>query len=579
VQLDFHYHQQVIALRLERSLGRLRMVRDHAVRGIAKHWRALSLVILFAVFELRINDCNVCGLLYPRWVPRILALLASAGIALAIAISLAWTKREPILLCADRVWNQVSRNFVLYVSCTAGAALAMSLLVATLILRTFPNSGDEFAYLFQAETYLHGRVWNSPPPIPYIFTPAHVIETPDVWVGKYTPGWPMLISFLSIVGLEPWMINPILNSLTVILLAWLGREVQDRFTGILAAAIYAFTAFSVFNGASFFNHQFTATCGVAFALLAVKFFKMPRLLTAIGSGAALGLIGLIRPQAAVLFALPFLIKVLSARNRWLTIQATIGLALGVIPFAIILLAYDRAVTGNPLVMPQMLYDGTAVWRISFHSIARSAGYLVELAEWTSAPLLAIYVVSYGYLAIRKRLNFVDYLLPLFLLAFTLFADPGNRYGPRYVFDVYPFFALTCATGLTLLHKVWHERHPVVAASAALFCVFSILSATARMPVVAVAFHRIVSERMDLYDLVDETKLNNAIVLVTNGVGVRYGMRSPDLYRNWPDLHQPVLYVDGHKALVERLKSSFPGRTIWTYTRDDQSSVGKLTRID
>src|SRR5215471_7654160 len=108
------------------------MVRDHAVRGIAKHWRALSLVILFAVFELRINDCNVCGLLYPRWVPRILALLASAGIALAIAISLAWTKREPILLCADRVWNQVSRNFVLYVSCTAGAALAMSLLVATL---------------------------------------------------------------------------------------------------------------------------------------------------------------------------------------------------------------------------------------------------------------------------------------------------------------------------------------------------------------------------------------------------------------------------------------------------------------
>ena len=85
--------------------------------------------------------------------------------------------------------------------------------------------------------------------------------------------------------------------------------------------------------------------------------------------------------------------------------------------------------------------------------------------------------------------------------------------------------------------------------------------------------------MDLYDLVEEAKLNNAIVLVRSDVGLRLGMDASDLYRNWPDLHQPVLYVDGHKTLVEQLKSSFPGRTIWTYTRNDQSSVGKLTRID
>jgi hypothetical protein len=79
--------------------------------------------------------------------------------------------------------------------------------------------------------------------------------------------------------------------------------------------------------------------------------------------------------------------------------------------------------------------------------------------------------------------------------------------------------------------------------------------------------------------VDETKLNKAIVLVRSDVGVRAPMSAPDLYRNWPDLHQLVLYVDGHKALVQQLKSSFPGRTIWTYTREDRSSVGKLTRID
>src|SRR5262249_33593574 len=155
----FLCRQRAIALRLERLLGRLRMARHYAVRDIAKHWPVLILVILFAVFELRIDDCNVCWYLYAHWVPRISALLASTGAALAIAISLAWRKRERILLCADRVSTGASRNFALYVSCTAGAALAGSLLVSTLILRTFPNSGDEFAYLFQAETYLDGRIW------------------------------------------------------------------------------------------------------------------------------------------------------------------------------------------------------------------------------------------------------------------------------------------------------------------------------------------------------------------------------------------------------------------------------------
>src|SRR6266478_3576485 len=134
-------------------MGRLRRARDHGLRHIAKHWRVLGLVVLFVLFELTIHDYNICGVIYPSWVPRVLSVLASMGVALAIAISLASRKQELILLSADRVWDRASKNFALYVSCTAGTALAVPLLVSTLILRTFPNSGDEFAYLFQAETF------------------------------------------------------------------------------------------------------------------------------------------------------------------------------------------------------------------------------------------------------------------------------------------------------------------------------------------------------------------------------------------------------------------------------------------
>ena len=265
---------------------------------------------------------------------------------MALTISLGLGKLDLYLSPARHVFNRIEKSFLIYAGGIALLACTSSLYVSKVILKTFPNSGDEFVYLFQAQTFLQGRIWNQPPPIPHIFSALHIIETTDIWVGKWPPGWPGIIALFSSIGIKAWMVNPALNGITVLLIARLGREIRDVATGILAATLYAATAFSIFNGASFFSHVFTAACAVTFAILGIQFLKLPTLGRAIATGAMLGLVGLTRTYSAVLFAIPFSTAVILRWNSRLIVQAMIGLALGGIPFLIGLLLYNHAITGN-----------------------------------------------------------------------------------------------------------------------------------------------------------------------------------------------------------------------------------------
>src|SRR5262249_32303138 len=202
-------------------------------------------------------------------------------------------------------------------------------------------------------------------------------------------------------------------------------------------------------------------------------------------------VGLTRTYSAVLFAIPFSTDVILRWNPRLIVQALVGLALGGIPFLIGLLLYNHAITGNALLPPQALYDGKS-WGLSGASI-RIYHNMFELLDWTSAPILTIYFISFVYLAICRHLTFVDFLFPLFLVGMAFYnADAGNdRYGPRYLFEAYPFFALTCGSGLSLVI----ERRPALAGSAVFLCILGSIGGLIRIPAISTAFSRIIDERM------------------------------------------------------------------------------------
>jgi hypothetical protein len=74
---------------------------------------------------------------------------------------------------------------------------AVGALAIVWVLRAFPNSGDEYDYLFEARTFLAGRLWNPVPALPDLFAHFHILFTNGKWVAGYPPGWPLLLAWIS----------------------------------------------------------------------------------------------------------------------------------------------------------------------------------------------------------------------------------------------------------------------------------------------------------------------------------------------------------------------------------------------
>jgi hypothetical protein len=67
-------------------------------------------------------------------------------------------------------------------------------LLAVLSLRAIPFSADEYDYMFQAETFLRGRLWNPLLPGHEFFAFHWIVEKGGKWLSSFPPGWPLLLA-------------------------------------------------------------------------------------------------------------------------------------------------------------------------------------------------------------------------------------------------------------------------------------------------------------------------------------------------------------------------------------------------
>src|SRR5262249_17464423 len=63
-----------------------------------------------------------------------------------------------------------------------GTSFAATLLFVW-VLRAFPNSADEYGYIYGAETLLAGRLWNPLPLHHEFFSFLHIFEKDGKWVS------------------------------------------------------------------------------------------------------------------------------------------------------------------------------------------------------------------------------------------------------------------------------------------------------------------------------------------------------------------------------------------------------------
>lgn len=236
--------------------------------------------------------------------------------------------------------------------------MLMSALVSRTVFERVPHLEDEIAYLFQAKVFERGQLT-----VP-IYEPRRSYWQPFVVefeptgqrFSKYTPGWSLILAAGVNMG-QAWVVNAFLAALTVALTYRLGKEIFNADTGLMAAALTAFSPMLLLLNGSLMGHTAALCCTMLFMYAYWRLTHGRRgLLWGALAGLALGLLIINRPITAVSVALPFVMwsgLSLLKTARWslgfmvkqlrplLLLTAVALLISTVIPI------YNTAAAGNP----------------------------------------------------------------------------------------------------------------------------------------------------------------------------------------------------------------------------------------
>jgi len=265
---------------------------------------------------------------------------------------------------------------------TIGLVLLVALIPLALRLAVLPWTGvpqpvvhDEFSYLLGADTFASGRLTNPGHPLWEHFEAPHVLQQPT-YASKYFPGQGLVLGLGQALLGHPWAgvllgMALALGATAWMLLGWLPWRWAVLGAGLLALRYMP----SHYWWNSYWGGGL-ATAGGALVLGALaRLLRRPSMGMAVTGGLGLGLLLLTRPNEALWLAVP------SAIMGWLHVRrsrraprgrpaaggwaAGVGLrrvllagALTLVPVVIFTGIHNRAVTGNALVLPYMVYERT-----------------------------------------------------------------------------------------------------------------------------------------------------------------------------------------------------------------------------
>jgi 4-amino-4-deoxy-L-arabinose transferase-like glycosyltransferase len=452
-----------------------------------------------------------------------------------------------------------------------------SLFVAYFTLDAFANSGDEYVYLYQAETLSNGRLWNEGPPLERFFLYSHIAQKEGLSVGRFPPGWPLLLSVPFWLGISPFLLNPILALITLVVFHRFVRRYHGPRVALWSLVSLALTSFFVFNSASTFSHTSCLLFILAFVYCLYLHLDKRSVVYGLLAGAFLGWALISRYFTAVLVFIPVLVYLVYV-EKWKTLQTLLLLGVGAVPFMLVLFWYDYQITGNPLLPVTVWTDAREGigFGVMGHTPTEAMEHLVRrillFTYWCSPALLLLYPL-YLFLKVRtpgeRFLHPGDYFVLMMIVGYFFYHHiGGNQYGPRFWFEALPFLVLF------IVRKVMDSKVKWAAALFAAGLIYGIV----KMPFIIHREHRIISERTDIYKQVEKANIHNAVVLVASHTGIIRPMGILDLTRNGLDFKGDVIYAIDKGQENDQLFDVFPNRSFYRYIRDPEIVEGELIKV-
>lgn len=444
------------------------------------------------------------------------------------------------------------------------------------VLQNFPNSADEYVYLFQAKTYASGHLYVDPPPMLELFRFFHTIEREGRYFGIFPPGYPFLLSIGVIIGV-PWIINPLLGAMTILLIYLIARHLFSRRVAILSCILGFLTPFFILNSASYFSHS---ACTFFLALLVYSYLKSQganRLFWYFMIGASSGYAFNTRYLESVMTIIPIGI-ILAAkflRNPKKMSKPYLAVLIGGLIFLAFFMVYNYILIGDPLQTPSKYYNIRVINTFSWESLNKGfenfISYITKLFQWTYYLPLTILPLFF-YLFRSKPPFFTSILIlicTLHIIGFLFVAfGSGYEYGPRYYYGFY--FILPILASYTIDRLLTRKVYIYMIVAIILFLnINSIIKEST-------ASYELIFIRRDLYRTVQEAGLDKAIVLIETP---SWYMDARDLIRNGIKLDGSVIYAHSTSPTKQKqLMKHFPTYLPYSYKFILERKKGFITPI-
>ena len=454
--------------------------------------RAWVVVLGVAGFSLAVPTVSVSRFVGEVLLAGALALIAAVNLLLGVlamsdrSISrvVAWADARVTLRPGDaavRAWDR-------YVPVAVAVWVMLAAAVTSyVVLERLPHIDDSVSNLFQAKYFAAGRLFNTAPPDPAAFRMDLTVVDGQKWYGYAFPGWPAVLAIGVIAGV-PWLVNPTIGALTILIAHAWARQRWDRATANIAVLVLAVSSWLIFMSAELMGHPLTALLTV---LVLLAFDRaMARGVGWTGwaavAGLATGAIMLTRAFDGLLVAAAVPLTVLLARRvkqGWLPTLVT-GLSAAAV--AALIFPYNQAVTGRPDYPPHEAWaDGRYGPGIDVIGFGPGVGILnwpnldplpghgpadvvlnlnknlfmanVDLFGWAMGSLLFVWI-ALGIGRWQRRDHPILGLIAVFILGYSAFwFSGGPDLGPRYWYPLVVPLAVVTTRGVHMLAAVLSAR--------------------------------------------------------------------------------------------------------------------------
>ncbi|MGI6456788.1 MAG: ArnT family glycosyltransferase [bacterium] len=464
------------------------------------------------------------------------------------------------------------------------ALLTVILILQQVVLHDFPNSADEFAYLYQAHTFAEGRLANPAHEFQEFLSPFYILTSQEKVFSLFPPGFPVLLALGVITGI-PALVNPLVGvaiiwTLFYLTFLWRGR----RFAWITVLLLIGSPMF-VFNCASYFAHPVCLLMLILALLFMTLALQNVNFIYLFAAGFCTAFAFITRELTTVaLGTLPLLWFLWYSSSR---VKSLAGMILGMLPLLIFYLGYNQHLTGNWLMPPRFLQEselygfGEQVIKVFDYvevkkfgpaeALSNTAANLIRLMVWTipGLPLAALYALwkyrSYS-LVLAAGAS-----VGLLVVAYFFYPSAGgNQYGARFYFEA---LGGLCFLGALAVDRILQQE--TVAGKWGTLILILIWTAVLVLFVnFANFFYNQIEQRIRIFEYTKHLK--NAVVFVGAPSG---DMTQGDLIRNLPDWEQADVIFAWHLgARNQLLMQALPQREFYIFYKMHENERYSVKRI-